>query len=260
MIRRILLSAVAAFAAGAVTAHADTKDDLQAAFQKLSDSANYSWSADTENANGPGFGAGTTEGQTEKDGFTHYTIPTRDGTTDVYTKGDKAAIKTDSGWQLASEILANADQNGGGGGGGGFDPNVFMARRVQTMKPPAEQAISEIGNLTNIQSTADGFSADFTQDGAKQLLTFGRRRPANADNNNNGGGNNFPTPDISNAKADLKVTVKDGVVTQTVLHVSGTVSFNGNDRDIDRTTTTTFKDVGSTTVTVPDDAKAKLNS
>ena len=41
-------------------------------------------------------------------------------------------------------------------------------------------------------------------------------------------------------------------------HVSGTVSFNGNDRDMDRTTTVEIKDVGTTKIEVPDDAKKKL--
>jgi hypothetical protein len=41
-------------------------------------------------------------------------------------------------------------------------------------------------------------------------------------------------------------------------HVTGTVSFNGTDRDVDRTTTTEIKDVGTTKIEVPDDAKKKL--
>jgi hypothetical protein len=36
------------------------------------------------------------------------------------------------------------------------------------------------------------------------------------------------------------------------------VSFNGNDRDIDRTTTVEIKDVGTTKIQVSDDAKKKL--
>ena len=40
--------------------------------------------------------------------------------------------------------------------------------------------------------------------------------------------------------------------------VQGKVSFNGNDRDVDRTTTVEIKDIGSTKVQVPDDAKKKL--
>ena len=37
------------------------------------------------------------------------------------------------------------------------------------------------------------------------------------------------------------------------------MSFNGNDREIDRTTTVEIKDVGTTKLTVPDEAKKKLS-
>ena len=40
--------------------------------------------------------------------------------------------------------------------------------------------------------------------------------------------------------------------------VSGKISFNGNDRDVERTTTVETKDVGSTKVEVPEAAKKKL--
>lgn len=36
------------------------------------------------------------------------------------------------------------------------------------------------------------------------------------------------------------------------------MSFNGNDREIDRTTTTEFQEIGTTQFSVPEDAKKKL--
>jgi hypothetical protein len=39
--------------------------------------------------------------------------------------------------------------------------------------------------------------------------------------------------------------------------VNGKVNFNGNERDVERTMTTEIKDVGSTKVEVPEDAKKK---
>ena len=41
--------------------------------------------------------------------------------------------------------------------------------------------------------------------------------------------------------------------------MTGKVSFNGNDRDVDRATTVEVKDVGTTKVEVPDGAKKKLS-
>jgi hypothetical protein len=40
--------------------------------------------------------------------------------------------------------------------------------------------------------------------------------------------------------------------------VSGTMTFNDQDRDIHRTTTVEIKDVGSTKIDVPPEAQAKL--
>jgi hypothetical protein len=40
--------------------------------------------------------------------------------------------------------------------------------------------------------------------------------------------------------------------------VQGSVSWNGNDREVDRTTTVEIKDVGTTKIEVPEDAKKKL--
>jgi hypothetical protein len=70
-----------------------------------------------------------------------------------------------------------------------------------------------------------------------------------------GGGNG---PEISGASGSLKVWVKDGLVSKYELKIKGTVSFNGNDRDVDRTTAVEIKDIGSTKVEVPEEARKKL--
>ena len=85
-----------------------------------------------------------------------------------------------------------------------------------------------------------------TDDGAKSLLTFRRR--------NTGGGG----PTVTNPKGTITFWITDGKLTKYQYHVTGTVSFNGNDRDVDRTTTTEIKDVGTTKIEVPDEAKKKL--
>jgi hypothetical protein len=65
---------------------------------------------------------------------------------------------------------------------------------------------------------------------------------------------------VKDAKASIKFTIKDGNLTKFEMHVTGTRSFNGNDNDVDQTTTTEIKDVGTTTIDVPADAKAKLGA
>ena len=92
----------------------------------------------------------------------------------------------------------------------------------------------------------DVYAADLTEAGAKSQLSFGGRRGGNA-------------PEASNAKGSIRISLKDGMVTKYELRVQGTMTFNGEDRDVNRTTTIEIKDVGATKLEVPDDAKNKMS-
>ena len=112
--------------------------------------------------------------------------------------------------------------------------------------------------LQNLQKTDDGYTADLSDEAAKELLSFRRRAATQPDAQADP--NAPPPPEITNPKATIKIWVTDGMLSKVELHTTGSVSFNGNSIDVDRTATTEFKDVGSTKVDVPDDAKAKLGS
>jgi hypothetical protein len=247
MKRHTLLSTAALVAASLVTADAGPRDDATAAAKKLAEKS-YSWKTSSENAGGGGGGGGgarggfgSQEGKISADGTAMVTIPGRDNNTEAVIKGDKFAVKRGEGWQSASELSANADQGGGGGGRGRFAGALF-----RNFKAPAARALDLIGHTKELKSADGIISGDLTEEGAKSLLTFGGR----------GGGGG---PEISGAKGSVKFWVKDGVLTKMETKVQGRMSFNGNDRDIDRTTTTEIKDIGTTTVNVPEDAKKKLS-
>ncbi|HXU76495.1 MAG TPA: hypothetical protein VN794_07995, partial [Methylomirabilota bacterium] len=80
---------------------------------------------------------------------------------------------------------------------------------------------------------------------AKSLILFGRRA---------GGG-----ASASKASGSVKFWVKDGQLAKYQYKVQGTVTFNGEDREVERTTTVEIKDVGTTKVEVPDEAKKKIS-
>jgi hypothetical protein len=96
-----------------------------------------------------------------------------------------------------------------------------------------------------LKAGTNGISGDLTEDGAKALLTF--RRGGNGDG-----------PTVANPKGSVTFWIANGKLFKYQHHVTGTVSFNGNDRDVDRTTTTEIKDVNTTKIEVSDDAKKKL--
>jgi hypothetical protein len=249
MLQRVLVATLSLFAFSAAAVHADPKDDIQAAVQKLADSANYSWTRTVEG----GFARGPENGKTQKDGLTWLSGQMRDSNYELITQGDKAAVKTDDGWKSKADLTAAA-ANDDGGGGGGFSPERMLLFRMQNVRTPADAAKDLVEKLDNIQKIDDGFTADLTADAAKDQLMFRRRRATTTPDAN------APTVEVTNAKASIKLTIKDGNITKVELHVTGTRSFNGNDNDVDQTTTTEIKDVGTTTIDVPAEAKAKLGA
>lgn len=236
MFRNVLIGCVA-LVAGSSLAIGAPQDDVKAAAQKLADAGSYSWKstmkiASANNQPGP------TEGKTEKDGYTMVTMTRGDNTMVVLRKGDKVVMKTpDGAWKTQEELQSDSNANGG------RNPGRFLAQAGRVL--PAKQAEELLSDVSSVTSTPDGFAGQLTEDGAKKNLTFGRR-----------GGNN--APQVSNAKGDVKFMVKDGMLTGYELHVTGTVNRNGNDQDVDRTTTVEITDVGSTKVDAPDEAKKKL--
>jgi hypothetical protein len=56
----------------------------------------------------------------------------------------------------------------------------------------------------------------------------------------------------------VKFWITDGKLVKYQVHITGTVSRNGNDRDVDRTTTTVIKEVGTTKIAVADEVKKIL--
>jgi hypothetical protein len=238
----LLFSLAALMAVSLSAAESSPKDDVTSAAKALADKS-YSWKQTLDLGPNAPFTPGPTEGKTEKDGYTQLSSTFQDNTSLGISKDKKVVVKTDEGWKSADEL-----GGGGGGGGGGFDPNAFMARRMQNLKTPSAELQDLVSKTQAIKKDGDVYSGDLTEDGAKSLLTmgFGRR-----------GGNQAPP--ATDAKGSLKVWVKDGVVSKYEFKVSGKREFQGEVRDIERTTTVEISNVGSTKVDVPDEAKKKLS-
>lgn len=245
MKKNILFSTLFGLAGLVLAADPSPKDDVMAAAKKLADKGSYSWKTTMDlGANSP-FQPGPTEGKIDKDGTIWLSYSMRDDTIQGIKKGSKIAIKTDQGWQAGS-----ADAGGGGGFG---DPVVGGTRRLQNLKAPTAEIEDLISKVKDLKKDGDAFSGELTEDGAKSLVTmggFGRR--------GGGGGGNGPA--AKNAKGSVKFWVKDGVISKYESKVQGTVTGrDGEDRDIERSTTVELKDVGTTKIDVPEDAQKKLS-
>jgi hypothetical protein len=210
-------------------------EDVKAAAKKLVGQSNYSWKTTVTVPEGSQFRPGPTEGKTEKEGYTWLSMSFRDNTMDAVLKGEKGAAKMEGEWRSLAEM---AEEGQGMGS--------FMAARLKNYRTPAAEAEELAGKTKELKKEGDAVAGELTEEGAKDLLRFRRRA----------GGDAGPGP--KNAKGSVKFWIKDGQLAKYEYKVSGTVTFNGEDRDIDRTTTTEIKDVGTTKIEVPEDAKKKL--
>jgi hypothetical protein len=225
----IVFGIIALTAASLVAAESSPKDDVSNAAKALGEKASYSWKTTVAVPAESRFHPGPTEGKTEKDGATRVKMTFGDNTTEFVLQGGKSAVHTeDGGWQSLSEL----DDQG---------PGRFLGGMIRNFRAPAAQASELAAQAKELKKDGDVYSADLTDEGAKALLQF---RGGNAT--------------VSDAKGSVKFWVKDGILTKYEFKVAGKVSFNGNDRDVDRTTAVEIKDVGATKVEVPDEAKKKL--
>lgn len=122
-----------------------------------------------------------------------------------------------------------------------------MARMFRTFRVPSVQVSELVSDAKELKKDGEAYVGDLTEEGAKTALLPRAR----------GGGDG---PSVSNAQGSVKFWLKEGALVKFEVKVKGTVSFNGNDRDVDRITTTEIKDVGTTKVEVPAEAKKKFES
>ena len=114
----------------------------------------------------------------------------------------------------------------------------FLARMVRSFRTPAAQAAELAGAVKDLKKDGDVYSGDLTAEGAKA---------------------HFRIAAATEAKGSVKFWLKDGALSKYAFKLKGTVEFNGNEVDVDRTTTVEIKDVGTTKVNVPEAATKKLS-
>jgi hypothetical protein len=231
---------VGMFASGAVwAADAAPASQVSDAIAKLKAATNYSWTVTTVTPPDAPFTPPPVKGQKDSSGFAKFSTEFGDNTAEVILKGGKVAFKGDEGWQLAVA-------------GGGFSPDMFALNLAKNGTPGDEAGIilKGVKELKALDGGAAG--GDLSAEAATDLLTFGPRRSgAKADPD-------MPGP--KGSKGSARFWVKDGALVKYQTHLTGTVSFDGNDTVLDFTRTTEIREVGTTKMDIPAEAKKKLEA
>jgi hypothetical protein len=233
MKRNILFGTMLLLAGSLFAADSNPMGEVRAAIVSLGGLPNYSWQVTVEPPNGGGRFNGPTDGKTDRSGYICLTMTRDDATIEAVLKGIKGAVKTpEHGWQSLAEF-----------GQATGDRNQFLARQLEDYLPLMGQAANLSGSVVELKKDGDADAGDMTENGAKFLLASGW--PATRDK----------TVTVTHPKGTVKFWVKDGQLLKYEYHVQGAVRFNGKDQNVDETTTVVIKDVGTTQVEVPDEAK-----
>lgn len=240
---------------------ADAKEEVLKAVQKLQEASGYSWTSTPAMGGGGGGAAGRflpgpTTGKTEKDGYTLVSMSAGQTATEAALKGGKVAVKTADEWKGAEELAAarraagdqpqpGADRPRRG------DPAAFAAIRLRNFKAPAAEAADLVAEAKELKEEGGAYVGELTEEGVKARLAFGGRGRRGGDAQGQG-------PQVSGAKGSVKFWVQGGVLVKYEYTVQGKVTFGDREIDMNRTATVEIKDIGSTKVEVPEDARKKL--
>jgi len=212
-------------------AHADPKAEVLDALKKLAGSSGYSWiSTPKTEGSETARRLGAIEGKTQSDGYTYLKGAAGETTVEIALKGEKMAVNYNGDWLSTAEI----------------GENNSTIKRLRALKAPAEEAETLAGKAAELKKESDGlYSGDMKPDAAKELFALLGRRASEA----------------PEAKGSMKFWIKDGSLSKYEFVVGGKIKVGGEDKRevaISRTTTVEIKNVGSTTVSLPEDAKKKL--
>jgi len=227
------LSLSGLMAASLTAAEPGAKDVIKSAAKALGDKPNYSWSMTSKPEGDDTRFTFSAEGKTEKEGCAVFAFTFGDTPVDVVVKGAKVAVKREGEWKTPDELEGN---------------QAWMARRIELFKVPAAEVDDLLGKAKDLKAGEGGlYSGDLTAEGVKEM--FGRWRR---------GGQG---PEAKDTKGWVKFWIKGGALTKYQFNTQGriTIGQDQQEMEINRTTTVEIKDVGTTKLSVPEEAKKKLS-
>ena len=213
--------------------------DLTAAAERLATATSYTWSQTS--SFGGNFGDRTTSGKKGDGGYILVTMPGRDQEFQVLSRKGKAVMQREGKW-----VIPNPDAEEQGGG-------RWVARMVQNFREPNADAKDLAAKAKDLKLENGSYRGTLDEATAKELMSFrGGRRGGG------GGGQGGTPPEVTGAGGSVNFTVTDGVLTGYELTLTGRMNFNGEDRDVNRTTKVSFTAVSTTTFDIPEAAAGLL--
>lgn len=216
-------------------ADSSPRDKLLNATKQLGDKPNYSWTATTKEGDGSPGRVGPIAGKAEKGGLTYLSFEIGAVPVEVYMNGQKGAAKALEGWQTFDEIAQTSGTA------------AAVVRYLRVYKAPGVESAALSEKVKDVKEAEGVISGDLKDEAVKELLERGARRREGQE-----------PPKIADPKGSLKCWIQNGALAKYEVNIQGRVTAGDREFDVNRTTTIEIKDVGSTKLEVPAEAKAKM--
>lgn len=243
---------------------AEAPKPVAEALESLKKADNYSWTSETE-IGGSQRPVSPVMGKASGDGWAHITQTFGENTTEVVRKGKEGVVKTEDGWKKEQDLPQPQPRGQGGqagqGGRGRGAMGAMMGRRLLTQPILADQLQTLIASATDWKTTESVHSAQVPSEALQDMVMGnwrGGRGGGRGGNAAADGDRQRPAPEI---KGRIKVWVKEGQITRAEVHAETTMNLpNGDSRNMETTTRIDIKDIGKTTLSIPEAAKSALKS
>src|SRR5262245_41360810 len=229
------------------------RDTALTAAARLAEQPSYTWQTATQAAAGParGFraagaaGGDPTMGQTEKDGYTNVKQPGLQ----FATEAGKSAVFVEAYWmtldQAAARTIDGAQRN----------PAQFNSAAVTNYKLPPAQLQDLLTKATDFKADGETITAKLSAEVVNELLSGGLAVGGGRGGQRGARGGAAVGGAVNNPSGSITVTVTGGVLTKFSVALAGSREFRGDQLKLDRTTTTTISDIGTTKPNPAPDAK-----
>ena len=216
-------------------AESNPQDKVATAAKQLEAKPNYSWTTSMKEADGSPSRIGSIEGKADKTGLTYLSFEVGGVPVEVFIKGQKGAAKSLEGWQTFDEVAQTSEVA------------AAVVGYLRKYKTPTAQSAALSGKMKDPKEADGVISGDLSEEAIKELLQLGGRRREGQE-----------PPKIENPKGSVKFWIKDGALTKYEFNTQAKITRGEREIEVNRTTTVEIKEVGTTKLEVPDEAKQKM--
>ena len=231
----LIIGLIGLLAPTLIAAESDPQAKVASATRQLGDKPNYGWTTTIRDGGVNPVQHPPIVGKTDKGGLVYLRFMNGTTPSEVYMNGQKGTVSGPTGWRTFDEIAKP----------GGFAAG--LVRMLRSWKAPVPEATDLLGKVKDVKEVEGVLSGELKADAAKEFLefvapTFQGQEP----------------PRIADPDGTVRFWIQDGMLKKYEFSVHGRIIRGEQESQASRTTQVEIKNIGTTKLDVPEEAKQKL--